>query len=300
VNSETIAPSAQTASLISSAQTAPTFPVLDRVGDRFARILGGVISEFGVEGGRITALEGVVQTYGGWRSDAATSLAGICRFRVNPMKGAALMRMPAPFICQLVDRFYGGNGEAGADRVSFSTAENRFVQRIGERGAAMMATAWSDVVSIHPELTTVSTDWADIDFVRESDLVVVQSFVVSGGGMTPAEISVVYPVDALRTIGQRSAPAASPEPSVDDLFWQEKLTLAVLETRLSLRAVFARPELPFAQLLTLKAGDIIPISLPTHVPVTVAGQLFAAGTVGEANGRVAIQINSLKEGTNHE
>ena len=59
----------------------------------------------------------------------------------------------------------------------------------------------------------------------------------------------------------------------------------------------ASEELPLGRLLNLKAGDVIPICLPSHIPVTVAGRLFAQGTVGEANGRAAICIEKIEQGS---
>ena len=49
-----------------------------------------------------------------------------------------------------------------------------------------------------------------------------------------------------------------------------------------------------ADLLALRPGDVIPISLPQHIPLTVAGRLFAHGTLGEADGRAAIRISRIE------
>ena len=69
----------------------------------------------------------------------------------------------------------------------------------------------------------------------------------------------------------------------------------------SLRREQNRPRGPdhiqLAMELTLQPGDIIPVCLPNLVPVTVAGRVFARGSVGESNGRTAIKIERIEEGS---
>ena len=82
-----------------------------------------------------------------------------------------------------------------------------------------------------------------------------------------------------------------------DPVWRGKLSDAVMHVQFPVRSIFARPELSAAKLVTLQAGDIIPVCLPSHLPVTVAGRLFAHGTVGEAGGRAAIRIKNIAQGS---
>ena len=95
------------------------------------------------------------------------------------------------------------------------------------------------------------------------------------------------PIEALRSLPEsETAPAT-------DAVWRDRLEQAVMQVRLPIRSVFARPELSLDKLLALKPGDIIPILMPRHVPVSISDRLFAHGSVGESNGRTAIKIESL-------
>ena len=66
------------------------------------------------------------------------------------------------------------------------------------------------------------------------------------------------------------------------------------------RSVLARPEISLVKLLALEVGDIIPLTMPRHVPVTVAGRSFAFGSIGEANGNAAIMIDHIEKGPDHD
>jgi flagellar motor switch protein FliM len=54
------------------------------------------------------------------------------------------------------------------------------------------------------------------------------------------------------------------------------------------------------KLLGLEVGDIIPLTIPRNVPITVAGRNFATGSIGEANGNAAIMIEAIEKGPDHE
>jgi flagellar motor switch protein FliM len=51
-----------------------------------------------------------------------------------------------------------------------------------------------------------------------------------------------------------------------------------------------------SELLQLKAGDVIPISLPALVPLLVSGRQVALGKIGEQDGRAALQIEKIEGG----
>jgi flagellar motor switch protein FliM len=299
VNPETSAQNAELASLVRPPEKAPTFPVLDRVGDHFARILQEILANLGCAGAQISADGGAIQPLKDWRKPGG-GMPGICLFRMSPVKGALAIVVPASLVHQLVDRFYGGIGDLGPERVNFSTSENRFLTRIAQQCSAALCTAWADIVTVEPLLLGVETDWADVALFGDQDPVAVQSFAVNGGSLAPTTISVIYPVDTLRALTQRPKRAEIEQPGPGEMEWRDRLSEAVLNTRLPMRTIFARPELALTRLLTLQPGDIIPICLPQRIPVTVAGRLFAEATVGEASGRIAIQIEKFEQGTDND
>jgi flagellar motor switch protein FliM len=109
-----------------------------------------------------------------------------------------------------------------------------------------------------------------------------------------------YPQAALRGIA-----GAEPVPEMRDLpqtdpAWSGALNKALKDVRLPVRSVLARPEISLVKLLSLEVGDIIPITMPRQVPVTVAGRKFALGSIGEANGNAAIMIDQIEKGPDND
>jgi flagellar motor switch protein FliM len=283
-------------SLLRERDDAPGFPGLDRVGERLARALRDVIAAAGGDSATVTRGTAQLKSFGVWRGEQA-AFGALCRYHLPPIKGTMLMAIPPALIIQMVDLFYGGTGEISSARGEFTAAENRYITRFGEQCLPLLAAAWADIATLNPVLAGIETDIANAKLGKDIDLVVIQPFAVRVGGGDPVTLACVYPVSALRPIAALSD-APQPEGATPaDPVWRDRLTEAVHEVRLPMRSIFARPELPLGQLLSLKAGDVIPVCVPNHIPITVAGRLFAQGTVGESGGRAAIKIEKIEQGS---
>jgi flagellar motor switch protein FliM len=283
-------------SLLRKRDDAPAFPGLDRIGERLARGVRGLIAAAGGAQASITRGQYTLKSFGAWREEQ-DAFGALCRYQLTPIKGDVLMAIPPALIVQMVDLFYGGTGNISFMRSEFTAAESRYATRFAERCLPLLTAAWADFATVNPVLAGVETDIAHAKLGKDGDLVLVQPFTVKISSGDALTIIWVYPVAALRPI---VALSDAPEPeniTPADPIWRDRLSDAVLEVRLPMRSIFARPELPLGQLLSLKAGDVIPVCLPNHIPITVAGRLFAQGTVGESGGRAAIKIEKIEQGT---
>ena len=81
---------------------------------------------------------------------------------------------------------------------------------------------------------------------------------------------------------------AEPDPA-----WRAALTRSVMAVKFPVRSVLAEPVVALSTLMSLKPGDVIPITVTPDVPVMVGRDRLGAGTVGAANGRAAIRLTSL-------
>ncbi len=283
---------AQPASLLRSCDDAPAFPGLSRIGERLSRGLRDLFGDPAIE---FEAMPTTIASFASWRDGQAAGHT-IGRYRLHPVKGGVLVAFPNPLIARMVDIFYGGTGEVVTIRSELSEAEARFMARIAKQSTDVLAAAWADVIEVSAQLIGVQGDVANVALVGDNDLVVVQAFAVRGGGMRDVAVSCVYPIAALRPIVALTHATPGPAESIIDPVWRDRMSSAVMQVSLPMRSIFARPELPLSQFLTLKPGDFIPVNLPSQLPITIAGRLFAHGSVGEANGMTAIKIETIQQG----
>jgi flagellar motor switch protein FliM len=282
------------ASLVREDDPAPAFPGLDSIGHRISSGMSEAFASLGVADASVAQTGFEIMSFAQWRQDHR-DLQALCRFQLKPLKGSALLAMPARAVCHMVDSFYGGAGDVAEEKAAFSPSELRYVSRIGDACLPILRAAWAGMLDIQPILAEVSTDVGRIALAKEKDQVLVQSFAVNATRMMPFALEFVYPVASLKSVPSLISVPQDEDATVDPV-WAERLSDAVMQVRLPMRSIFARPEMPLSRLLTLQPGDVISVCLPNHIPVSVAGRLFAQGSVGESSGRAAIRIEKLEQG----
>jgi flagellar motor switch protein FliM len=292
----TEAADAKASLLLRKAEGSYAFPALDSVAVQFARSLRDLIRALGVPAIQVERAGSETIGFADWTASIAPAI--FWRYHAPPLKGPVLLTAPRPLLLQLVDIFYGGKGGLAAEREELTDAEDRFAARLGRDMGLQLAAAWGDKLAIEPELDCVTGDPAKLAAVRADDELVVQRFVLRGAPFEGRTIACAYPLAALRGIA--GAEPAPEMPGAANPVWAGALNKALRDVRLPVRSVLARPEISLVKLLALEVGDIIPLGMPRHVPVTVAGRSFAVGSIGEANGNAAIMIEHIEKGPNHD
>lgn len=267
------------ASLVRAVPEAPSYQGLARAGQKLARGLGEFMTGLMAAPATLSVLDIRLEDSPG------TDGVVIRKIRLRPLDCAFGVAMNRAALMSLVDVYYGGEGAVDADRERLSPAEARFFSRVAAGFCNLVPAAWQSFATFGAEL--------DDDDSQESGPVVVQTFSVAFAERSAFEIECRFPVRMLEAVPglQSAAPTASEAHS--DHNWQARLMDCALEVTFPVRAVFAEPELPLARLMGLRPGDIIPVCLPKHVDLTVAGLHLARGSAGESNGRAAICIEHL-------
>lgn len=290
-------PDTKASLLLRKAADGYAFPALDTVGSQFARSLRDLIRALGAPTIQVERAVSEQIQFAEWCKEAAPAI--FWRYHAPPLKGPLLLAAPRPLILQLVDIFYGGKGQLAAEREELTDAEERFAARLGRDMGLQLAAAWGDKLPIIPELDCVTSDPAKLAAVRADDDLLVQRFTLRGAPFDGQTISCAYPLAALRGVAG-AEPLIETRDTAADPIWAGALNKALRDVRLPVRSVLARPEISLVKLLALEVGDIIPLTMPRHVPVTVAGRNFAIGSIGEANGNAAIMIEQIEEGPDHD
>jgi flagellar motor switch protein FliM len=181
-------------------------------------------------------------------------------------------------------------------RGAFSPAETRFVERLAEQllpqiGLSVGMNQPCSLIEMQPDI--LAFNWP-----KWRDQIVVAGIFIECAAIKSATINCFMDIATARLVADRVADTGEAKLAADPA-WTSKMRAATMRVHLPARAVLTRAELPASQLLSLAPGDILPVLLPTQVPLTVAGHQFARGTIGDANGRAALKIEHI-EGIDHE
>ncbi|HEY9552521.1 flagellar motor switch protein FliM [Allosphingosinicella sp.] len=276
-------------------------PALERMGERLARKLRDVIEPFARAKPKVIAETIAIRRFESWRAEQPEFMS-LSLYSLRPMKGGVLIAIEPDFINRLVDTFYGGSGAKRAGKQKeFTATEERLVGRLTESLIAAVAGVWSEVKPVQAQLNSRETNTAFASLVRDEEPVAIARFTITPPLQSvPATIDILYPVSSLRAVEVELTANLHDDGGIASRHWRERMGSALSDVRLEARSVLARPNISVAELLQLKPGDVIPISVPALVPLLVAGRPVALGKIGDQDGRAALQIEKIEGSLKHE
>lgn len=265
---------------------------LQHLSARLARSLRGVFEPLLRQEVRIWAEPLVVQRFADYRAERPDGLTAWVPLAMTPGNGQALLVIDGKFTLELLDMFFGGTGLAPNDMpVEFSPTSEAMLGRLGGMIAERMTAAWEPIARTAFAPGRVEANSSMVTGVDGDDPVVITRFGIGKGHGKPIFIDIVYPVAALKpytpTLTGKVMGAAP------DVAWQNGLAKAAMTVTFPVRSVLAEPVISLARLMSLKEGDVIPITVTADVPVMVANDQLGTGTVGASNGRAAIKLNAF-------
>ncbi|WP_129794311.1 flagellar motor switch protein FliM [Sphingosinicella sp. CPCC 101087] len=273
-------------------------PALDRMNERMSRRLRDLLEPFVRAKPTVTAEDSTIRIFGDWKAEQP-EFVSLSLYAFKPMKGAILLALQPEFVRRLVDCFYGGAGDSPATPSrEFTPTEESLLGRLADSVLADLATVWSEVMPARPQLRSRETNVEFATMARGDETVAVTRFVVKFGRAGASHIDIVYPVSSLRSVEQELLATSPEDVSARGEEWRERLLAAIGQVRVRARTVLARPDLSLAELMQLRPGDVIPISLPAQVPLLVEGRPIALGTIGEHDGRAALKIEKIEKRRN--
>ena len=266
---------------------------LERMGEKLARAIRPAVEPIARARVSVTAEPLEMRSFQDWQ-DQQPEFSALTLFRLRPLRGGMLVQIDADFIAALVEIFYGGAPGAVVKRKpgDFSASEELLLNRLLDKISYILASHWNEVTPVELALAARETNIAHLPFLRGEEMVVVQKFTLSAG-VQPTTISVLYPLAMLRPIEEKLEARVHDEDTAASADWRWRLGKALLQVSLPVRSVLARPEISVAELLALKPGDVIPITLPPRTPLLAGARQIADGVIGEQDGRAALMIEKV-------
>lgn len=212
--------------------------------------------------------------------------------RLKPLNGSAFISIEPALLLTLLDGFFGGTGRPNADSQAVTApAAQRFQALMLRSFAADVSAAWAQIAPLEFEILKQETNPRLLQFGSPQDSVIVARFTVefaahSGRIDWLLPTSLLTPLRAALSGEAEAAPTRKQEP------WGPSLTHALQDAQLDTRAVLAQAQISLRELVTLNAGDIIPIEAPQQVTLLAGEVPLYHGRFGISQGRNALKIVS--------
>jgi len=210
--------------------------------------------------------------------------------KFRPLRGTALIILDAKLVFKLVDNFFGGDGRhAKIEGREFTPTELRVVQMVLDQVFVDLKEAWRPIQEIDFDFVNSEVNPSMANIVSPSEVVVVSTLHVEldGGG---GEMHITMPYSMVEPIREMLDAGLQTDSDERDDRWITALQNDVLDAKVDLEADIIRREINLRDIVDLKEGDIIPITMPEHFVLTANGVPMFKTQMGQVNENLAMKI----------
>jgi flagellar motor switch protein FliM len=213
---------------------------------------------------------------------------------IKPLRGTNLIVFDPNLVFLLVDNMFGGDGRfhTRVEGREFTLTEQRIISRILNIVFETYSKSWEPVFPIEFEYirSEMNTQFANI--ATPNEVVVTTTFTIELGPVS-GEMHFCTPYSTIEPIRDILTSSLQGETLEMDKRWIRLLKQQIQTAEVELVANLGTAKLTFGDILSMKAGDIIPITVPDPVSATVDGVPVLECNYGKVNGQYALRIEKL-------
>jgi len=214
-------------------------------------------------------------------------------FRMEPLRGHALLVLESKLIFTLLDVFFGGAGKT-AFRIEgrdFTAIESRLIQKLVMMIFSDLERAWNAVHPLTFQYVRSEINPQFVSIVTPSDLVITITYGVELDQFT-GMTTLCIPYSIIEPIKNKLYSGYQSDRMEVDRSWVRRFLDRLKNTEVEIRVEMGKHQIMVQDLLQLKVGDILPLKKDVAEPLVVEVQgipkfLGRAGVCGENK---AIQI----------
>nr|WP_321257293.1 flagellar motor switch protein FliM [uncultured Pseudodesulfovibrio sp.] len=271
-------------------------PVLEIVNDRFARLCTNALANTMRKRVDINPISIDMSKFGDFMRSLPVPTS-ISIFKMDPLRGNALLVVDSRLVFALVENFFGGAGsQPKVEGRDFTPIEQAIVERVVKIALANMEESWKPVHEVHVEMvrTEVNPQFAAI--VPPSDVVIVVTFEVELENAIGSLI-VCLPYATMEPIRSKLHASFQSERLEVDHVWINRFKERLMETPVEMVIRMGRTSISGRQLLYLQEGDIILLDTDEDelLEAEVEGIRKFHGLPGRVKGNKSFQVVKEEE-----
>ncbi|OEU69701.1 MAG: flagellar motor switch protein FliM [Desulfovibrio sp. S3730MH75] len=271
-------------------------PVLEIVNDRFARLATNNLANTMRKRVDINPISIDMSKFGDFMRSlpVPTSLS---IFKMDPLRGNAILVVDSRLVFALVESFFGGSGsQPKVEGRDFTPIEQAIVDRVVKIALSNLEDSWRPVHEVHLELIRSEVNPQFAAIVPPSDVVIVITFEVELENAIGSLI-VCLPYSTLEPIRSKLHASFQSERLEIDHVWVSRFKERLLETPVELMVRLGRTKITGRQLVNLEEGDLLLLDTDEEdkLECEVEGILKYYGLPGKVKANRAIQITSAIE-----
>ena len=266
-------------------------PVLEIINDRFSRLMAGALGNTMRKRIDVNPMSIEMSKFGDFMRSLPVPTS-INIFKLEPLRGNALLVVDTRLVFSLVENFFGGVGShpkiEGRD---FTPIEQSVIAKVVKIILSNLEDAWRPVHEIAIELLRSEINPQFATIVPPSDVVVVISFEVELENAMGTMV-LALPYATIEPIRAKLYAAFQTERLEIDQVWVSRFRDRLMETPVDMDITLGTTQLTGRQLLNLKVGDVVLLDQDEDDLLTarVQGVLKFQGEPGLVKGNKAFKV----------
>ena len=220
-------------------------------------------------------------------------------FRMEPLRGSAIIVLESKLIFTLVDILFGGTGKEfyKVEGREFTAIENNLIKRVVLSAIGDIEKAWKSVIELKVSYQRAEVNPQFVQIVPPTDIVVVINFEVEVE-YTTGILSICIPYSMLEPVREKLHAGFQSEQMEVDRTWMNRFRKGLMKAKVDLVVELGRTEISGSEVVQLKKGDVIPLEQYARDPlnVYVEGTRKFTGSAGVYRGNQAIQVVGIMTG----
>jgi flagellar motor switch protein FliM len=268
-------------------------PTLEIINERFARLLRIGLFNFLHRSAEVSIGPVRVSKYSEFIRNLVVP-TNLNLVHMKPLRGTALMVLDPNLVFLMVDNLFGGDGRfhTRVEGRDFTQTEQRIIMRILDVVFEAYTKSWEPVYPIEFEYvrSEMNTQFANI--ATPNEVVVSSTFTIELGPVS-GQIHFCMPYSMIEPIRDALTSSIQGEALEVDKRWIRLMTQQIQVAEVELVAELGHGKANFDDILNMKIGDVIPITVPEAIQATVDGVPVMECSYGVFNGQYALKVEKL-------
>jgi flagellar motor switch protein FliM len=271
-------------------------PVLEIINDRFARLASNAMANAMRKRADVNPISIDMSKFGDFMRSLPVPTS-INIFKLDPLRGNAILVVDSRLVFAMVESFFGGAGsQPKIEGRDFTPIEQAIIGKVVRIALENMEESWAPVHEVHIELVRSEVNPQFAAIVPPSDVVVVVTFEVELENAIGSLI-VCLPYATIEPIRSKLYASFQTERLEVDHAWISRFKERLMETPVEMVIRFGETQITGRQLLSLKPGDILMLNNDEDdlLEAEVQGVRKFQGIPGQVKSNKAFQIIKEEE-----
>lgn len=270
-------------------------PTLEMTNEKFARMFRTTLSSLLRKVTSVSAVSTDMVKFGEFLKSLPVPTS-MHLFKLDPLRGSALIIVESKIIFLLVDIIFGGSGRNAfkIEGREFTAIESSIIKKVVLSALGDIERAWKPLVDMTIAYQRSEINPQFIQIVPPTDVVIVSTFEIEVE-YSSGTISLCIPYSTLEPLRERLQAGYQSEQLEVDKTWINRFKGGLLASKVDLAASLGSTEISASEVINLKKGDVIQLSQSVTDPIKlyVEGVKKFSGRPVIYKGNQAIQISHL-------